>query len=592
MRHIKVKFKMLMLVLCVILVAAFSWIAGGYYLLEEKNDALREMEAQIREDYDNNIKQEVECAISMLDGVYKQYEQGGYTLEEAKQTGAGILRDMRYGEEGYFWADQLDGTNVVLLGSATEGTNRMETQDANGYKMVKDIIANGQKPEGGFTDYVFPKEGETESSPKRAYSKCFEPFGWVVGTGNYTDYIDDIIAKRAQESEEFYTASTAKMGGGIAVLLIISTVIAIVISINITSTLKEMIKKINIVAGGDFSQELPKTLVGRKDDFGILAKALESMRSEMQQLIGEVKERAVYLESLVESIESNSGTLNEEIEDVSATTEELAASMEETAASSQQISSMSQEISDAAKNMAVRAQDGAQQVIEIHSRAGNGKKETQERRKQLTAVRGEIGSRLEKALKDARVVDQIDALAESIMKITSQTNLLALNASIEAARAGEAGKGFAVVADEIRELAEQSKTMVTHIQEVTGNVSVAVKNLSNDSTKLLDFVATDVVDSFDMFEKMADSYNDDASELNMLVNDFSAASEELLASVEGVMGAISEVSNAANEGALGTTNIAQKAVNVASHVADILSNSNNAEEVALHLKDDVAKFAV
>lgn len=53
---------------------------------------------------------------------------------------------------------------------------------------------------------------------------------------------------------------------------------------------------------------------------------------------------------------------------------------------------------------------------------------------------GEIRERLEKALEDAKVVEQIGVLADSILAITGQTNLLALNASIEAARAGEAGK--------------------------------------------------------------------------------------------------------------------------------------------------------
>ena len=52
---------------------------------------------------------------------------------------------------------------MVLLGSATEGTKRMETKDADGYQMVKEIIRVGQEPDGGYTDYVFPKEGETES---------------------------------------------------------------------------------------------------------------------------------------------------------------------------------------------------------------------------------------------------------------------------------------------------------------------------------------------------------------------------------------------------------------------------------------------
>ena len=38
------------------------------------------------------------------------------------------------------------------------------------------------------------KKERHEPSPKRSYSKAFEPFGWVIGTGNYTDYIDDQVA--------------------------------------------------------------------------------------------------------------------------------------------------------------------------------------------------------------------------------------------------------------------------------------------------------------------------------------------------------------------------------------------------------------
>ena len=54
----------------------------------------------------------------------------------------------------------------------------METEDANGYKMVKEIIRVAVEDGGGYTDYVFPKEGETKPSPKRSYSEYFEPFDW------------------------------------------------------------------------------------------------------------------------------------------------------------------------------------------------------------------------------------------------------------------------------------------------------------------------------------------------------------------------------------------------------------------------------
>ena len=95
----------------------------------------------------------------------------------------------------------------------------------------------------------------------------------------------------------------------------------------------------------------------------------------------------------------------------------------------------------------------------------------------------------------------------------------------------QAGKGFAVVAEEIRVLAEQSKDAVANIQAVTENVDNAVGNLTKDSNRLLNFVDTDIVKSFDEFEKMADDYNMDASKINDLVSDFSATSEELVASI-------------------------------------------------------------
>ena len=592
MKNVKVKFKMLILVICVLLMALFSLLFSGYYLSSMKNTALSQLEEQIRADYDTNIKEEVQNAISMLDAVNKKYENGEYTLDEAKKIGADLLRDMRYGEAGYFWADQTDGTNVVLLGSATEGTNRIGATDANGYTMVKYIIENGQQPGGGFTDYVFPKEGETEYSPKRSYSLLYEPFGWVVGTGNYTDYIDDIIASETAKYEAVYNHNVRNMTILTVALLIIIVLIALVISGNITKALDIVMKDINVISNGDFSKKINESLLKRKDDFGILANCIENMRSEIQALVAKVKERAETLDDLVIDIKGSVSTMNEEVEDVSATTQELAASMEETAASSEEISAMSQNVGEAVNNIAERAQDGANQVVYIRDRAANGKRETESRRRQIDNIISEIGKSLEKALQDAKVVEQIDALAESIIGITSQTNLLALNASIEAARAGEAGKGFAVVADEIRNLAEQSKETVTHIQEVTGNVTIAVNNLSSDSTKLLNFVSVDISKSIDEFEKMADSYNEDAENMDNLMTEFSETSKDLQNAVEGILGAIVEVSTASNEGAAGTTNIAGKAVSLTNMSEDILNDASGANDVALQLKENISKFIV
>lgn len=137
------------------------------------------------------------------------------------------------------------------------------------------------------------------------------------------------------------------------------------------------------------------------------------------------------------------------------------------------------------------------------------------------------------------------------MSITGQTNKLDLNASIEAARAGEAERGFAVVASEIGNFAEQSKQTVVQIQNVTEKVTAAVENLSNDSKRLLEFVGTDVVSGYDMFDEVALAYNQDAEEIDALISDFSASSEELPASIDNVLTAMNEITNATNEGAKG-----------------------------------------
>ncbi len=592
MNNIKVQTKLAIVMLATIVALVLCAVISSESMKQLQSKALETMEADERESYDEQIKQQVDNVVSLCQTIYDQYQAGVYTEEEAKKLAADEIRQLRYGEAGYFWVDQYDGTNVVLLGNDTEGTNRMETKDANGYQMVKEIIRVGQEADGGYTDYVFPKEGETEPSPKRSYSKAFEPFEWVIGTGNYTDYIDDKVASIEKDFTSYVTNKR--------ITFIISTIIEgavvvfllILIILSIIKPLKKCISSIGVMEQGDFSQALGTALLKRRDDFGKLAGSIESMRTEMNGLIGEVKSQATEITGMVQEIDTNIQALDEEIENVSATTEELAAGMQETAASSEEINAMSHEIESAAKSIATRSQDGAMEADDIRDRAVSIKKTTTENDKRTKAIHAEINEGLTKALEDIKVVDQIGVLAESIMEITGQTNLLALNASIEAARAGEAGKGFAVVADEIRVLAEQSKAAVVHIQDVTKNVVESVTNLADGAKKLLEFVGTDVVDSFAGFSDMADSYSNDAGSIDGLVTDFSASSEQLLASINGVMDAIGEVSKAATEGATGTNDIAEKTGVVVEKAAEIKEKAEAAHAAADRLQKNVERFIV
>ena len=592
MNNVKVQTKLIIVMLTTIVALVLCAVISSERMKQLQSKALETLEVDERASYDEQIKQQVDNVISLCQTIYDQYQAGVYTEEEAKKLAADEIRQLRYGDAGYFWVDQYDGTNVVLLGNDTEGTNRMETKDANGYQMVKEIIRVGQEADGGYTDYVFPKEGETEPSPKRSYSKAFEPFGWVIGTGNYTDYIDDQVASIEKDFSSYVTGRMTLFIISTLIEGIIVVLLLIMIIISIIRPLKKCISSIGVMEQGDFSQAMGTALLKRRDDFGKLAASLESMRNEMSGLIGEVKSQATEITRMVQEIDDNIQALDEEIENVSATTEELAAGMEETAASSEEINAMSHEIESAAKSIATRSQDGATEADDIRDRAVGIKKTTTENDERTKAIHAEINEGLTKALEDIKVVDQIGVLAESIMEITGQTNLLALNASIEAARAGEAGKGFAVVADEIRVLAEQSKAAVVHIQDVTKNVVESVTNLADGAKKLLEFVGTDVVDSFAGFSDMADSYSNDAGKIDGLVTDFSASSEQLLASINGVMDAIGEVSKAATEGATGTNDIAEKTGVVVEKAAEIKEKAEAAHHAADKLQQNVEHFIV
>ena len=592
MKNLKVRTKLNLILTLVILLVVLASAVSINNMNQVKDKALETIDASSRQSYDDSIKQQVSVVISLLSEVYDEYKAGAYTLDEAKKIAADEVRQMRYGDAGYFWIDQSDGTNVVLLGSDTEGTNRMETQDSEGYQMVKEIIRVAVEDGGGYTDYVFPKVGETEPSPKRSYSEYFEPFDWVVGTGNYIDYIDTAIAAQDEKFSSYAVKKATTMIVACVAMLIIVAILIAMISRDITKSLKKIKDQFDIIAGGNFARKMQKPMLKRKDDFGQLANELEKMRESVRSLLAQVKIEAANIDTVVESIDSHVFNLNGEIEDVSATTEQLAASTQETAASAEQINGMTQQIEEAAREIAIRAQDGATEAEEIHQRATQTKDETVANRMKVKQMLSEIRQGLEKALEDAKVVEQIGVLADSILAITGQTNLLALNASIEAARAGEAGKGFAVVAEEIRVLAEQSKDAVANIQAVTENVNHAVRNLTSDSNRLLDFVDTDIVESFNNFEKMADDYNLDAAKINDLVSDFSATSEELVASITNITQAIDGISSASNDSAAGTTNIAQKTVSIASGSAEVMKGAKDAESSAEELRKNVNNFII
>ena len=376
------------------------------------------------------------------------------------------------------------------------------------------------------------------------------------------------------------------------VLIVFQILAAILITANISKAMSISIDYIERMSTGNFTQDLPDELKERRDDFGNLGDSLKEMKLSVGALIGAVKGQADDIEEAVENINESVSELNSSIEDVAMSVGALASGMDETAASATEIKGTSELIKASTEDMTKRAEEGAQEVKAIAKRSSKTAEETNQRQRNVRALSEEISGRLSKALEDAKVVEEIGVLTESIMTITNETNLLALNAAIEAASAGEAGRGFAVVADEIRSLAEQSKSAVVKIQSVTQAVMGSVGHLSEDSGKLLDFVETDVAKMLEDFSATTTQYGEDLQYMDSLVSGFADTASELNGQIMGIMSSIDEISDASQAGAESTNMIAQSTDNIREKSAQVVAEAEKTRDTVEILDYEVSKIAV
>jgi CHASE3 domain sensor protein len=142
---------------------------------------------------------------------------------------------------------------------------------------------------------------------------------------------------------------------------------------------------------------------------------------------------------------------------------EQSAAVQQTVATVDELVQTAEQAVERAQTVAQRAQESAKVADEGNRAVEDSTAGMLRIRHQVEAIAETIVDLTSRAQLIADVVNTVDSIA-------AETHLLALNAAIEAARAGEHGRGFAVVAGEVQNLAGQSKAATAQVSGILSEI--------------------------------------------------------------------------------------------------------------------------
>ena len=371
------------------------------------------------------------------------------------------------------------------------------------------------------------------------------------------------------------------------VSILLSIVIAILISRRIVKPIRLVVKRLNLIAGGNLGQKPLETK--RKDETAQLMVATNEMGEDLRTILVRVTESAGTVSSYSEALTQTANEVRKGTEQISITMEELAAGLETQTNSTMKLSETIAEFNERVEQANRHGESikiKSNNVIDI---TNEGTEMMDSSVTQMGIIDQTVKHSIQKVNSLNHKTQEITHLVDVIKNIANQTNLLALNAAIEAARAGEHGKGFAVVADEVRKLAEGVASSVMDISGIVTNIQEEFDSVADAlQTGYQDFEnGTNQVrltgEKFYGIRNSVIEMTENLLEITSALSEIKTGSQSIEISIQEVA-AISEQSSA------GIEETTASSEEVSSSMETIAGNSEELAKLAENLNVLVQKF--